>query len=490
MTGVLRRVSIVLMAAFLLVALGPRMTVPAAAGHQEYGVRGVWLWGSTVRELGAESIAKDLEANHVNVVFLLVRGTAGTAGYKSSLAPLADPNRDALAEMIAACHPRGIEVHAWFVFNQDKAYTDAHPEARVWHRGRPAEGDTPFEIADGKVCPDSQAHLEYTCAMIREVLENYDVDGIHLDYIRYGHAVYCFCPHHYEKAANLGIDIERVREAIAKTFYDGPYGPKDPEYVFRAYEREDYPEHRDVKAWMDMRADEVRAAIESMRSVVKQLKPNAAFSASLMPEGALADSRTYALCHYAQRYCDAEPYDFICPMAYHADYGKTPAWVGTVTQGAIAESNGKPRVYAGIQAYGKVTPQDLADAVKAARLSGADGFVLFKYGDISSEEWRAVNQALGEIGPWVSLDERITVGPNPASERVTFWYDIPEAGTLCIYDIAGRLVYSAKLASGKGSIEWNLTTSSGARLAPGVYVFTVVIPGEAPSRPQRLAIRP
>lgn len=490
MTGVLRRVSIVLMAAFLLVALGPGMTVPAAAGHQEYGVRGVWLWGSTVRELGAESIAKDLEANHVNVVFLLVRGTAGTAGYKSSLAPLADPNRDALAEMIAACHPRGIEVHAWFVFNQDKAYTDAHPEERLWHRGTPATGHKPYEITDGRVCPDSQAHLEYTNAMIREVLENYDVDGIHLDYIRYGHAVYCFCPHHYEKAASLGIDIERVREAIAKTFYDGSYGPKDPEYVFRAYEREDYPEHRDVKAWMDMRADEVRAAIESMRSVVKQLKPNAAFSASLMPEGALADSRTYALCHYAQRYCDAELYDFICPMAYHADYGKTPAWVGTVTQGAIAESNGKPRVYAGIQAYGKVTPQDLADAVKAARLSGADGFVLFKYGDISSEEWRAVNQALGEIGPWVSLDERITVGPNPASERVTFWYDIPEAGTLCIYDIAGRLVYSAKLASGKGSIEWNLTTSSGARLAPGVYVFTVVIPGEAPSRPQRLAIRP
>jgi len=490
MTGALRRGSVVLVAAFLLAVLGGGMTVSAAGGHQEYGVRGVWLWGSTVRDVGAEAIAKDLEANHVNVVFLLVRGTAGTAGYNSSLAPVVDPSRDVLAEMIAACHPRGIEVHAWFVFNQDKAYTDAHPEDRVWHRGKPDSGDKPYEITDGKVCPDSQDHLEYTKAMIREVLENYDVDGIHLDYIRYGHAVYCFCPHHYEKAADLGIDIERVREALGKTFYSGPWGAPDPQYIFDAYENEAYPEHRDVKAWMDMRADEVRAAVESMRNVVKEVKPNAAFSASLMPEGALADSKTFALCHYGQRYCDAELYDFICPMAYHVDYGKTPAWVGTVTQGAITDSNGKPRVYAGVQAYGKVTAQDLAEAVKAARLSGADGFVLFKYGDISGEEWNAVNQALGEIGPWVSLDERITVGPNPASERVTFWYDIPGAGTLCIYDIAGRLVYSAELASGKGSIEWNLTMSSGARLAPGVYVFTVVIPGEAPSRPQRLAIRP
>lgn len=402
MMEVLRRLAILLVGALLLAALRLGMSFAAAAGDQQPKVRGVWLWGSTVRERGAEAIAKDLEARNVNVVFLLVRGTAGTASYRSNLAPPADPNnpnRDVLAETIAACHPRGIEVHAWFVFNQDKAYTDAHPEARLWHRGKPDTGDQPYVIEDGRVCPDSQAHLEYTKAMIREVLENYDVDGIHLDYIRYGHVVYCFCPHHYEKAASLGINIERVREAIGKTFYDGPWGKPNSQYVFNAYENEGYPEHEDVKAWMDMRANEVREAIESIRSVVKQLKPNAAFSASLMPEGALADSRTYALCHYAQRYSDAELYDFICPMAYHAAYGKTPAWVGTVTQGAIAESNGKPEVYTGIQAYDKVTPQELAEAVEAACLSGSDGFVLFKYGDISDEEWIAVNRALGKISP-------------------------------------------------------------------------------------------
>lgn len=399
MASVLRRVSRVLITGLFLMMLTLGMTSPAVAG-QEYGVRGVWLWGSTVRQLGGEAIAKDLEANHVNMVLLLVRGTLGTAAYKSSLAPPADPNnpdRDVLAEMIAACHPRGIEVHAWFVFNQDKAFADAHPEERLWHRGKPDTGHKPYEITDGRVCPDSQAHLEYTNAMIREVLENYDVDGIHLDYIRYGHVVFCFCPHHYEKAKSLGIDIERVREAIAKTLYDGPYGPKNPEYVFRAYERDDYPEHRDVKAWIDMRADEVRTAIESMRRVVKQMKPNVAFSASLMPEGALADSKTFGHCHYGQRYSDAELYDFICPMSYHADYGKTPAWVGTVTQGAIAESNGKPRIYAGIQAYGKVTPQDLSDAVKAASEAGAQGFALFRYGEVSNEEWTALSEALGKL---------------------------------------------------------------------------------------------
>ena len=401
MTRVLRRAWMVIVTALLFVALSPGTTLPATA-RQEYGVRGVWLWGSTVRQLGAEAIARDLEANHVNVVFLLVRGTAGTAAYKSRLAPPADPDnpdRDVLAEMIAACHPRGIEVHAWFVFNHDKAFADAHPEERLWHLGKADTGYQPYEVTDGRVCPDSQTHLEYTEAMIREVLENYDVDGIHLDYIRYGHAVFCFCPRHYEKAKNLGIDIENVRKAIARTFYDSPYGPKDPEYVFRAYEREDYPEHRDVRAWMDIRAAEIRAAIESMRRVVKQIKPNVAFSASLMPEGALADSRTFALCHYAQRYSDAELYDFICPMAYHAEYGKTPDWVGTVTQGAIAESNGKARVYTGIQAYGKVTPQELVAAIKAARLSGADGFVLFRYGEISAEEWSAIDETPGKVGP-------------------------------------------------------------------------------------------
>jgi len=51
----------------------------------------------------------------------------------------------------------------------------------------------------------------------REVIERYSVDGIHLDYIRYGHMVYCFCPAHIEKAAKLGINVDKVRGVMFET---------------------------------------------------------------------------------------------------------------------------------------------------------------------------------------------------------------------------------------------------------------------------------
>ena len=104
---------------------------PTVAGADQRPKLAVWMWGSTVRSQGAEAIAGKLAEGNVTDVILLVRGTSGKAEYASALAPPAEAGKDALGDMIAVCRPLGIRVHAWFVFNQDKAYTDVHPEARV-----------------------------------------------------------------------------------------------------------------------------------------------------------------------------------------------------------------------------------------------------------------------------------------------------------------------------------------------------------------------
>lgn len=140
-----------------------------------------------------------------------------SAEYGSEIAPPAEAGKDTLGDVITACRPLGIRVHAWFVFNQDKAYTDAHPEDRIWHHGKANTEFRPYEIDDGRVCPASVAHLEYMNSLIREVIERYSVDGIHLDCIRYGHMVYCFCPAHIEKAAKLGINVDKVRGVMFET---------------------------------------------------------------------------------------------------------------------------------------------------------------------------------------------------------------------------------------------------------------------------------
>lgn len=349
----------------------------------------VWMWGSTVRAQGAEAVVKSLAANNVTDVILLVRGTAGKAEYVSAIAPPAEEGKDALGDIIAVCRPLGIRVHAWFVFNQDKSYTDLHHEDRIWHHGKANTDFKPYPVDDGKVCPISQSHLEYTNDMIREVIENYDVDGIHLDYIRYGHAVYCFCPDHVQKATALGINVDRVREVMFETFYASN---ANPNRFFEAYESGD----ADVVAWVNMRQAEIRDAAAGMRAAAKLAKPDVIFSASLMPEGAFPETNSFAMCHYGQSYEDAgELYDFVCPMAYHLDYGKTPAWVGDVARGAAKLVGDDVPVYIGVQAYGEKADRDAVQkAIEAGLGAGAEGVALFRFGTMNEERWSAMTDAL------------------------------------------------------------------------------------------------
>jgi len=37
--------------------------------------------------------------------------------------------------------------------------------------------------------------------------------------------VYCFCPAHIEKAAKLGINVDKVREVMFETLYASPANP-------------------------------------------------------------------------------------------------------------------------------------------------------------------------------------------------------------------------------------------------------------------------
>ena len=70
-----------------------------------------------------------------------------------------------------------------------------------------------------------------------------------------------------------------------------------------------------------------------------------------MPEGAYEAS--YADLHYGQSYDDAaELYNYVCPMAYSTNYGKSDDWVVTLAKNSIAKGNG---VVMGIQVFDSAT---------------------------------------------------------------------------------------------------------------------------------------
>jgi uncharacterized lipoprotein YddW (UPF0748 family) len=374
------------------VTLEPGLSAPAEE------IRGVWMWASSVQEEGAEAIAKRLAQHRINRVFLLVKGYSGKLCYPSDVIPGAKSERDLLKEALQAFHARGIEVHAWYVFNSDNYWGKSHPDdimhhagdPRAWEKGPYSKNEDPSRLL---ICPLSAGYRSHFKAMVEEVLEKYAVDGIHLDYIRYGHVCYCFCPRHQARAASRGIDVAKVREAVYATYY-APR--KDAELYFKLYRQGD----KNIKEWVTMREEEITSAVKELRALVKSKRSTLALSAAFMPEGGRPDD-AYALCHYAQNYATAgSELDYILPMTY---WEPSPV----VAQIALnAEKKSHRPVYSGLWAASErvaesesgrpTSPMATAPVLKLRndlriiQESGVKGFVLFRYGTITEELWKEI----------------------------------------------------------------------------------------------------
>lgn len=171
-------------------------------------VRGVWIttlggldWPKTKASSpqGIEQQKQELtemldqlQACHINTIFLQTR-VRGSVIYPSQIEPWdvaltgqynRSPGYDPLAFAIEEAHQRGMELHAWVVTipcfkvaqakrigRKSLAYT--HPS---WLR---KHADTYY------LDPGLPGVSGYIADICQEIAENYDVDGIHFDYIRY-----------------------------------------------------------------------------------------------------------------------------------------------------------------------------------------------------------------------------------------------------------------------------------------------------------------
>lgn len=174
---------------------------PADAEFPKRQLRGVWI--ATVRNIDWPSktglspdrqraeyirILDQAVSRRLNAVFVQVR-PAGDAFYKSDLEPWSeyltgrpggDPGWDPLPFLIDEAHKRGLEFHAWL--NPYRAAHDAnvkrlpanhparqHPDWVVKHEDRIYYN------------PGLPAVREHVTKVIKDVVQRYDVDGVHFD---------------------------------------------------------------------------------------------------------------------------------------------------------------------------------------------------------------------------------------------------------------------------------------------------------------------
>jgi uncharacterized lipoprotein YddW (UPF0748 family) len=151
-----------------------------------------------------------LAAARLNAIYVLVWYNGGQAAYRTTLAPLmkdTPADYDPLGALVTAAHAKDIHVHAWFVNGSygwgDPGFVFAqHPdwELKTGRRTRPLWYDL------GK--PEVR---QFQREVMLDCLKNYDLDGIHFDYIRFkGHGS-CY------------FSVDQFSEALATALAAGPY---------------------------------------------------------------------------------------------------------------------------------------------------------------------------------------------------------------------------------------------------------------------------
>ncbi|MCE5239150.1 family 10 glycosylhydrolase [bacterium] len=307
--------------------------------------RAVWNHSGTGDCGSWEEAMKRLKAANFNAVVPNM-WWGGVAYYDSKLLPHGatfEKYGDQIAQCVAAGKKYGIEVHPWKVnWNLGNAPADfiekMRAEKRLLINSKGEEGKW--------LCASNPANQQLEIDTMLEVARNYDVDGIHFDYIRYPGGDGCFCD---------GCR-ERFEKRIGKQVENWP---RDCGTVLK-------------EEWMQFRCDNITTVVRTVSEQAHKLKPNLKVSAAVFGD--------YPGCKYGVGqdwvyWCQQHYLDFVCPM----DYTDSDTRFRNLVTNQVAAVNHAVPLYAGIGQF--ITPDDqVVGQIEMTRELGADGFILFNMG--------------------------------------------------------------------------------------------------------------
>ena len=406
------------LAAILLVSVACTTSTAAPAAkampkaHDE--VRALWVVRNSITSPEAvDKVVADAKGAGFNTLIVQVRGR-GDAYYKSRWEPRTialkeqPESFDPLTRILEKAHAEGITVHAWlntvFLANIDDLPPQAthpyneHPDWIAVPRRAAAElfamdpADPKYrqriievskldmsELEGIYLAPSHPQVKEHIYNVFIDVVENYDVDGVHFDYVRLPSPDFDYSRTALERFRS---EIEATLSDQEKMLFSGLAVTRPLLYV------ETYPEE-----WDRFRREQVTGLVERIYTGVKARKPNVLVSAAVFGNDEDAFERRF---QDWKLWLERGALDVLCPMAYAVD---TEVWKRQI---AIARGFAFGRqVWAGIGAY-RQSPEATIEKIELSRRMGVDGFILFAYGSIirPPEDGSGVS-ALQKIAPVV-----------------------------------------------------------------------------------------
>jgi len=231
---------------------------------------------------------------NINDLFVQVRGR-GDALYKSQMIPrsqlLPSNEFDPLSYLLQNIKGKEIKVHAWVnvyliwsnrtmpidkkhIIYKNEDWVDTTEEwplniNRQLNRiSRNNEGEGVF------LAPNHPEVNNYLVSIFKEIIDKYEIDGLHLDYIRY-----------------QDVDYGRNPYAIAKFKKDVG---RDPNPWFLEMERSNVASQRligNLKQWNNAKRSSITNLVKEIKELINDTRPNIILSAAVKPNLYVARER-------------------------------------------------------------------------------------------------------------------------------------------------------------------------------------------------------
>lgn len=346
--------------------------------------RGLWVRPTETTPEQIRATLDVIDASGFNMVFLETVWQGYTI-YPSAVAAEYGiaPQRpemvgfDPLQVWVDEAHSRGIELHPWahtFFVGVDSATAggpvlSAHPEWAAVERedvGKTGPQPSSQEAGYYFIDPSMPEPRQYVKSVFEEILTEYDVDGLHLDYIRYPVSVpWATASFSYSDHARATFAAEHGADPYTLT-------PADPLWA----------------DWGTWREAQVTSFVAEVREMQRRVAPDAEVSAAVFPNP--ADGLVKKFQNWAD-WVEKGYVDVLTGMSF-----------GTTAQ-SVAEETVLMRDVVGTDnllytaTYGPFrgsTPDVLTAQVQAVRDAGSDGAALFAYNQLSAPQATALREGV------------------------------------------------------------------------------------------------
>lgn len=357
-------------AALLFLFFQPQISVAAEPTHLSMWV----VRGQLTSKEKIDRVISFAEKNNFTDIFLQVRGR-GDAFYKSMIVPFSELVRDRkfdpLEYAIEKAHRSGLNVHAWIniylLWSSEKKPVNRrhllyiHPEwcavdadgvrdVQRPHKDFKSNGSEGIYLS-----PLHSEVKEYLLSVINELISNYNIDGLHFDYIRYPNKDYDY---HEVGRRNFKekYSIDPILLSITNSSYYKGWDPKNLNKL--------------MDTWKQYRCDAISALIKETRNLIALKGKPIEFSAAVKANP--VNARNFFFQDWAV-WIKNGWLDFAVPMNYTKDGDQFEHVLKVIDNQGI-----KGKVWMGIAVYNQ-NRYDAFTKTIITLYNGYDDLVYFSY---------------------------------------------------------------------------------------------------------------